>query len=114
MKKFAGNKPLHVIKAQCKAAGLAFDDYNRRKFGRDYIAIGGWDATRGVRPDGSPLVDATLPGTVMFNTFNGRFFGTTDRGIEFSSDSDSDEHEGEPWMRALLAFFYVEKVPEAA
>jgi len=87
MKKFAGNKTLAQIKAQCKAAGIEFDD-SRYKKGDDHVAI-------------------RSPGVmVLFSSFNGRFFGNTPDGQEFSSD---DELDGTPWFDRLLSFFYVEK-----
>ena len=106
MKKFAGTKPLSVIKQQCKAAGVADDDYGYRKRGHNHICLG---QPIGKRPDGSPLVGA-FPGNrayVMFSTFNGTFFGNTDKGVAF--DSSSTKHEHEPWFQMLLSFFYVEK-----
>lgn len=111
MKTFAGTKPLAVIKQQCEAAGVAVDDYGFRKVGNDHICLG--IASR-KRPDGTPFVLATAPigAYVMFNTFNGRFFGVTDKGVHFSSSST--EHEAEPWFQALLSFFYVEKGKPAA
>lgn len=94
MKKFAGIKTLKVIKAQCKAARITFDDYLYRKKGNDHVRVIGGGAT------------------VLFNSFNGRFFGTTDKGVTFNSDST--EHESEPWFQALLAFFYIETINTAA
>jgi hypothetical protein len=32
--------------------------------------------------------------------FNGRFFGKTEKGIEFTSDNT--KHDSEPWFQALL------------
>lgn len=87
MKKFAGNKTLAQIKAQCKAAGIEFDD-SRYKKGDDHVAI-------------------RSPGVmVLFSSFNGRFFGNTPDGKKFSSD---DALDGAPWFDQLLNFFYVEK-----
>ena len=125
MKKFAGTKPLIQIKLQCVAAGVAFDDYGFRKSGHDYIALGVEDKTE-MRADGSPLVrtaTSKVGGWVMFNTFNGTFYGETPKkrdwhhplvskfcpppGVEFNSRST--EFEAEPWFQALLSFFYVEK-----
>ena len=123
MKKFAGTKPLIQIKQQCAAAGVAFDDYGFRTAGHDYIAIGVEDKTE-MRVDGSPLVrtaTSNVGGWVMFNTFNGTFYGETPKatnwqkvneprvppGVEFSSSGT--EFEAEPWFQALLSFFYVEK-----
>lgn len=87
-KTFAGNKSLEQIKAQCNAAGVEFDDSRWRVNGDDYVVVSGGGAE------------------VFFNTFNGRFFGTTPDGIAFSSD---DKLDGAPWFDALLNFFYVAK-----
>lgn len=87
MKKFAGNKTLSQIRAQCKAQRVQFIDSQWRR-GSDYVTLkspGAW---------------------VMFNTFNGRFFGETPDGFEFNSN---DKLDGTPWFDALLNFFYVAK-----
>jgi hypothetical protein len=86
MKKFKGNKTREQVKAQCDALGLVFDARGYEN-GSDYTRIeggGGW---------------------VLWASWNGKFFGVTDKGIVF--DSDSDTHDGLPWFDALLAFFYV-------
>lgn len=88
MKKFAGNKTREQVKAQCDALGLEFDDAAYQR-GSDITVIRGGGAH------------------VLWISFNGRFFGTTDTGIEFSSDETT--HEAEPWFQALLDFFYVSK-----
>lgn len=104
MQKFRGVKSSKQIiaqaKAQAKAQGVAVDDYNYRKFGADHIALG---VASGKRPDGSPLVPGSGRGCVMFNTCSGRFFGVTDKGVRFCSDSS--KHDKQPWMQALLSFF---------
>ena len=89
MKTFGSTKHLKEILAQCKAQGLLVD-LDKYRSGSDYIVIRGGDAE------------------VMFNTFNGRFHGTTPDGVQFSSDNAN--HEREPWFQALLSFFYNEKV----
>ena len=88
MKKFAGNKTRDQVKAQCKAAGVKFDE-SRYRQGSDWTLLSGGGAQ------------------VLWSSWNGKFWGMTDTGVEFSSDSD--EHDNEPWMQALLRFFYVEK-----
>lgn len=98
MKTFAGNKKLADIKRQCKECGIQFDDANFKK-GSDFVVI------RTKRNDNSS-------GVVLYNTFNGNFTGTTDKGIDF--DSQRTEHEAEPWFQALLSFFYVEKTDAPA
>lgn len=106
MKKFAGTKKLDVIKARCAAAGVAVDDWGFRTLGRDYICLGVANAKR---PDGSPFVYASRTAEwphacVMFNTFNGTFFGETDKGVAFNSSST--KYEEKAWFQKLLTFFY--------
>ncbi len=88
MKKFAGHKSSDAIKQQCEAAGIEYDQ-ERYENGGDHVVIVGGGAR------------------ILYNTVNGRFFGTTPEGIEF--DSNKTEHEEEPWFQALLSFFYIEK-----
>jgi hypothetical protein len=91
VKTFGGNRPLEEIQALCRAQGVEFIDVQHRR-GSDYVTLrspGAW---------------------VMFNTFNGRFFGKTPDNIEFSSD---DKRDGTPWFDALLNFFYVPKAARA-
>jgi hypothetical protein len=90
MKKFAGNKSRDQVKAQCEALGLEFDDAKYER-GSDFTTIRGGGAE------------------VIWSSFNGRFFGTTDEGVEFSSDDT--QHDDQPWFQLLLAFFYIEKEP---
>ena len=89
MLKFSGVKPLTTILAQCKAQGVPVDDHHYRTKGWDCIVLGDPKMQRGY---------------VVYNTFNGRFHGVTDKGVKFTSDSS--KHDNEPWMQALLAFFY--------
>lgn len=101
-KTFTGNRKLVDIIANAKAQGVAVDDYNFRLRGADHIAFGN---ASGKRPDGSPLVSCGVVGPfVLYNTFNGKFFGRTDKGVDF--DSSSTVHEREPWFQQLLEFFY--------
>jgi hypothetical protein len=86
MRKFSKSKTREQVKAQCDALGLVFDDLAYER-GSDFTAIRGGGAQ------------------VLWSSFNGRFFGTTDTGIEFSDDNT--KHEAEPWFQALLEFFYV-------
>lgn len=88
MKKFAGIKSRAQVKAQCKAAGVEFDD-NAYKKGSDFTVLRGGGAK------------------VIWSSWNGKFYGTTPDGVSFSSDSD--RFDNEPWMQALLKFFYVDK-----
>lgn len=93
MKKFAGNKPLDVIKAQCEAQGVHFNEFLFLA-GSDYVVL------TSIKGDNDS-------GQVLYNTCSGLFFGTTPDGVQF--DSAETTHENEPWFQALLSFFYVEK-----
>ena len=86
-KTFGGNRSLDEIERQCKAQGVVFDDYRYRMVGDDFVRIHGGGAW------------------VLFNTFNGNFFGQTPDGEQFASD---DKRDGTPWFDALLNFFYRE------
>lgn len=88
-KKFKGNKPLATIREQCKAQGVSVDDSLLSQGQSDYIVLTGGGAR------------------VLYNTFNGGFFGTTPNGTKFSADSN--EHEACEWFQQLMAFFYLEK-----
>lgn len=92
MKTFKRHKTFDEIVDQCRTQKLYLDAESYFLEGGDTICVG---------------APSSGLGWVIFNTFNGRFFGKTDKGIEFSSDTD--EHDKEPWMQALLNFFYVEK-----
>jgi hypothetical protein len=89
MKKFARHKTLGEIRSQCMLQRLELNDRLYETEGYDTVKITGGGAW------------------VIYNTFNGRFFGATPKGIEFTSDSP--QHDSKPWMQALLSFFYVEK-----
>jgi hypothetical protein len=94
MKTFSAVKPVDLILKQCKEQGVPVNDHLYRTAMWDTIVIGN-------QAKGKKL------GHVVFNTFNGRFSGVTDKGVKFTSDSP--KHDNEPWMQALLNFFYTEK-----
>lgn len=96
MKKFAGTKSLDTIKQQCKAQGVYIDTRLHDQRGQDTVVVGGPVVTKGIQHHG----------WVIFNVFNGKFFGRTPKGVVF--DSSDYVHEKEPWFQALLSFFYVE------
>ncbi len=89
MKTFARHKTLEEIEAQCAALNVPLD---KRLYdgGDDCVTVGNPDS-----------------GYAIYNVVNGRFFGKTDLGIDFSSDEpDYDEHE---WFAQLLNFFMAEQ-----
>lgn len=90
MKKFTRHKTYDEIRAQCRMLRVPLNDEQYRVYGWDTILVGAKDL-----------------GFVIYNTFNGRFFGKTDKGVDFNSDST--RHDRTAWMQQLLAFFYVEK-----
>lgn len=87
MKTFQGHRSFDQIAAECKAQGLTLECAGYVKNGSDHIGVVGG----GVR--------------ILYNTFNGRFFGTHPDGRSFS---ESSQFDGEPWFDALLGFFYFE------
>ncbi len=98
MKTFQGIKSCDTIKAQCAANGWAVNTDRHESAGDDHISFS-------FRHDG-------LSAEVFYNTFNGRFFGTTGTGKKFNSNcADLD---GEPWFAALLDFVYVSAQQKAA
>jgi hypothetical protein len=99
MKRFARHKTHDEIKRQCAEQGVPFNDHGWRKRGDDHIVIG-------------------LPsrGHVLYNTFNGRFFGRTpgmpqvpEWPVATDFDSDDTKLDGQPWFDALLLFFYTDR-----
>lgn len=96
MKTFARFRTVSELRLLCRDLGIRFDDTQHRLEGRDTVVIGG------------PICrDKEGASWVIFNVYNGSFFGRTPAGVEFSSSSD--EHEDEDWFQKLLEFFYVEK-----
>ena len=90
MKTYDRCKTSDEIKAACQAAGYRIDT-SKYEAGSDFINF-----------------DFHFEGVkrvVVYNTCNGRFFGELDNGEMFNSDSD--QHDNEPWFIALLDFVYV-------
>lgn len=89
-RRFARAKTREEVQAQCKAAGVQWDDRLYRQ-GSDFTVLRGGGAE------------------VLWSSWNGKFFGTfTDaKGNEVQFDSSETKHEAEPWFQALLEFFYV-------
>lgn len=98
MLKFKDIKPLATILQQCEEQGVPVNKYLFDSGASDSIVVG--------HTYGTPL----KPGHVFYNTVNGCFYGKTDKGVDFNSQSD--EHDNEPWMQALLTFFYTEAESE--
>lgn len=80
------------IVAQCKAQGVPYNDVLYRETGWDTMVVGA--------APGEPM----RRGYTVYNTLNGCFWGVTDEGVKFTSNSA--KHDKEPWMLALLNFFY--------
>ena len=92
--KFARHKTYKEIKQQCRKQKVPLNDNLYVTKGWDTILVGAKDR-----------VDRN-GGWVIYNTFNGRFFGKTPAGKNFNSDETRwDKSE---WMQALLNFFYSE------
>ena len=106
MKKFAGFKSHDEIQHQCEnppqqgmlpEPPVPFNDHLYRERGYDTVVVGDINDRR--------------YGHVIYNTFNGRFFGTTPMlegawppGVDFNSNSA--KFDSQPWFAALLEFFY--------
>lgn len=88
MKTFARHLTYDELKKQCKRLKVPFDDHLYRERGWDTVLVG--------EPQG---------GFVVYNTFNGRYFGRTPAGHSFSSNDPART----PWSQQLLKFFYLEK-----
>lgn len=90
MQEFKRHLSHDEVKAACATAGYQFDDEKYLQ-GSDFMRIVGQFGDK--------------EAAVIYADWNGRFFGATSDGIKFSSDRD--EHDGQPWFDAMLAFFYV-------
>jgi hypothetical protein len=87
MKTFARHKTLEEVQAQCAELGVPLD-LRLLEGGDDCVTVG--------HPD---------HGHAVYNVTNGRFFGKSDLGLDFSSDeAEYDDHE---WYQQLLNFFMV-------
>lgn len=98
MKTFQGIKNCDAIKAQCVANGWDVNTELHESAGDDHISF--------------TFQHGDQSAKVFYNTFNGRFFGTTDAGKQFNSNNA--DLDGEPWFAALLAFVYVSNKQKAA
>lgn len=90
MKTFERSKTIKELRASCLAAGWRLNT-EKYEAGSDFVSFRG--------------VFAGETANVLFSGFNGRFFGQTESGKKFNSDSA--DFDGEPWFDALLNFVYV-------
>lgn len=88
MKKFERHRSVPEIRELCERDGVTLQD-QRFMLGSDFVRLEGGGAW------------------VMYNTFNGQFWGETPDGVKFGSQKTT--HDSEPWFQALLSFLYVEK-----
>lgn len=101
MKTFHRFRTASELRTLCRDLGIRFDDSRHRNDGADTVVVGG------------PICrDKEGACWVIYNVYNGTFFGRTDKGVEFSSSSTL--HEDEPWFQQLLEFFYVERTAATA
>lgn len=89
MKKFSRHLTHDELKKQCKKLKVPFDDHLYRERGWDTVVVGELSGAH-----------------VIYNVWNGKFFGRTPHGRSFSS-SDTN-WKNAPWFWKLLNFFYVE------
>lgn len=87
MKVFARHLSYEELKKQCKKLKVPMDDTLYREQGWDTVVVG-----------------TVGSGHVIYNTFNGKYFGSTPSGHSFTSSDPARA----PWARDLLNFFYVE------
>ncbi len=97
MKTFHRHRDIDEIRLLCRDLGIPLNDRLYRTAGWDTVVVG--CHAHQMREPGAAYV--------IYNTFNGTFFGKTAKGEEF--DSSSTTHEDEPWFQQLLELFYVEK-----
>lgn len=91
MKRYIRHMTVDELRTACAAKGIVLDTNKYDVEGSDYVTL-----------------DFTFDGEryrTLYNTFNGRFFGRSDGGINFSSDKE--EHDAEAWFQALMDFVYV-------
>lgn len=105
MRKFHKRRPLADIVV---AVVLKGDDWwlDSSKYDRDYsdyISIGFsiLDCENSVMPP--------TRGSLLYNTFNGTFFGQTEHGLRFDTSSKLDEVK---WYNELLDLFFEDEVLE--
>ena len=92
MQKFARHKTLDEIEMACREVGFALDTTEFDK-GSDHVKIA-------FVHDGETF-------DVLYNTFNGRFFGPSRMSSDGYFTSDDASLDATPWFQALLNFFYV-------
>jgi hypothetical protein len=89
MQKFTRHRTVDELKIICAERGFRIKT-DRYESGDDHIGI-------------FPVIDGEVYG-VVYNGFNGRFFGDTPGGVLF--ESDMADLDAEPWFQALLDLFY--------
>lgn len=97
MARFARHRTLTEVLKLAAEKGYKVDAIRHTQRGSDHIVVH------------MPGKDGTLI-PVLFNVFNGRFFHSGPTPFSYFT-SDETVHEGQPWFDAMLAFFYVDKVP---
>jgi len=90
MRKFTHHVTLTVLKKRCAEKGLAIDTTKHDRDFSDYVTVSG--------------ALAGMDFVLIFNTFNGQFFGATEDKREFSETSTLD---AEPWYAAILDLLFV-------
>lgn len=90
MKKFTRHVTLVELKERCAEKGIAIDTEKHDRDFSDYVTVSGAFA-------GKDFV-------LIFNTFNGTFFGEMEDKRQFSETS---KFEGEPWYSAILDLLFV-------
>lgn len=84
MKPYTRHKTCEEIRQQCEAQGVPFNIYL----------------------NGTIVVGLPHSGWAIYDMMSGWFSGTTPDGVDFNP-LNQQQHDHEPWMQALLQFFYV-------
>lgn len=94
MKTFDKHRSLDELRIETDKRGWKLNDTWYKESGHDHVSF--------------IFSINDINGYVLYNTFNGRFFGSTENGIDF--DSDDDQFDNDNWFNELLTVCYVEKI----
>jgi hypothetical protein len=93
VKTFERHKNVAELRAECHHRAWLLDSRRYDKHGDDHVRI--------------MFIAHGVVGTMLFNTFNGKFFGETEEGQSF--DSSDASLDGQAWFAELLSATYVAK-----
>lgn len=96
MKKFGRSRTLDEIRSRAEECGFTVDSSRHDNLGDDHVVVTGMFGGKVAQ--------------VLYNTFNGRFFGKLMGRSPVSFNSDSPQFDGKPRFDEMLNFFYVDAV----